>query len=459
MTTQKNNIALFAISLIAFVAFFDYTIVNTALPTIQGVFHVSVLHLQWIMNIYSLSVSATMIIFGRLGDMHGRRLVFYLGVLMLLVGSLGAGLSQSLDWLIAFRGLQAIGVSAVVTLAASLIIVIFADKAPKALGVYGVVTAIGLAIGPTLGGFLVLHVGWRWVFLINVPLLIIAFFICLPLLSESKADEEKVHLDYLGAVLLIAAISLFIYGLIKGEQLGWAAPTTWVCLIAAVILTIVLIIHEERVATPIFNLRLFKNSYFTMAGLCTSGVGLVVTTIMFFQPLFLAHVFNYNAKQIGFILIATPVAIVLFAALLGKISAKFHIKYILYISYVLLSLAVVIQYFVNANTAVIWIVVALFIVGLAWTICNTLAALAAQKAVKPSQASLAVGFVFTLFNVAAAIGLAVGSVIFNATKQAKISLGDQEAFAYGQQEVYLFLIVTMLVILAIGMGQLSKQGD
>jgi MFS family permease len=409
------------------------------------------------MNIYSLAVSATMIVFGRLGDMMGRRLVFYIGIFLLLIGSVGAGLSHSFSHLIFFRGLQAVGVSATLTLAASLIIVIFGDKAPKALGVYAMVTAVGLAIGPSLGGFLVSTVGWRWVFMINVPLLTIAFAICFPVLGESKADDHHNGLDYMGVVLLVMTIGSFVYGLISGEQGSWSSYGPWCYLAASLVMGVILVWHESTVEKPIFDLRLFKNGYFAMAAMCTALVGSAVTMILFFQPLFLHQVFNYNARQIGFVLIATPAAILLFSTVMSKISARLPLKSILFISYLLILFAMIIQYGVGVEkSSLFWIIAALFLVGLSWTVCNTLAALAAQRAVGPSQASLAVGFVFTLFNVSAAVVLAVASVLFNSVSEANKALGHALAFVAGQKAVYGMLTAFTVVIIIMGIALLVR---
>jgi MFS family permease len=167
MITSSKFLALLGVSLVAFTSLLDYTIVNTALPTIQQSFGVSILSLQWVFNIYCIIVAIFMIINGRLGDIYGRRLVFYIGAIILGIGSIGAGLSENFGMLIFFRAVQSFGVAATVPLGVSLVNCLYQEKAHHAMSFYAAVTGIALAIGPFVGGWIVVHWGWQWIFLLT----------------------------------------------------------------------------------------------------------------------------------------------------------------------------------------------------------------------------------------------------------------------------------------------------
>jgi len=162
--------ALFGVCLLAFTAFLDATIVNTALPFIQTALSADILQLQWIANIFTIILSMTMIAIGKLADRWGRKRVFYVGIIIFGLAALGAGFSQSVEMLVFFRGLQALGASTVFIASAALLSDVFPEKERvRAIGIYGGVTGFGLMIGPFLGGILVALFDWRWVFLDQYP--------------------------------------------------------------------------------------------------------------------------------------------------------------------------------------------------------------------------------------------------------------------------------------------------
>tara|TARA_R110000868_G_scaffold8205_3_gene42439 strand:- start:29574 stop:30938 length:1365 start_codon:yes stop_codon:yes gene_type:complete len=437
------------IKLTSFVAFLEYTVVNTALPTIQTVFHVSVLNLQWVMDIYYLVISVSMVIFGRIGDIYGRRLVFYIGIALLLLASIGAGFSQHFGWLIFFRGMQALGVSAVITLAVSIIYVVFTDRVNLAMGVYGLVTSLGLAFGPTIGGYLVAHYSWPWVFFINVPFLIIGWLCCLVSLPESRA-ETKTPLDLGGVCLLIVTLGSLIYGVIHGGEHGWMAWSTCIWFIIFVVALPILVIYESKQALPIMNLRFFKKPLFSLAALCCGLSGCLITTALFFDPLFLETVQHHSPKISGLILLALPVGIVLFIPLIHQLLKIMQLQTLFVLSFLFLMIAACLHSLFQADVSTVVIVIALLFIGLTWAVCNIVTPVAAQNAVGAEQSGLAVGTVYTMFNIFSAITLAIAVVVYHHLFDANQHLGYTAAFLSGFKMVFILLAVVTLIITLIG---------
>jgi EmrB/QacA subfamily drug resistance transporter len=316
MTSTKKLLALIGMSLIAFVAFLEYTVVSTALPTIQQAFSVSMLDLQWVFNIYSIVAAISMILAGRLGDLFGRRKVFYIGALLLGVGSLGAGFSPTYYWLIFFRAVQSLGVAATVTLASSLINIIYGDKAHYPMSFFVAFTGLGLAVGPYLGGVLVTAFGWEWIFFINIPLLIIAYIFCIPCVPESKASK-RVALDLKGAVLFALTIVSLILGLVEGEQIGWAQPFPLLCIVVFLIALPLLVKVENACKNPIIDFSFFAKKDFFLAGLvCVLGGGLISPALLF-APMYLQKVIDFSPEKAGLYLLMVPISVVIFAPLVG----------------------------------------------------------------------------------------------------------------------------------------------
>ncbi len=447
---SKNYFALLGITLIAFVSFLEYTVVNTALPTLQNTFHVSILNLQWVFNIYSIVVAIFMIVSGRIGDIYGRRLVFYLGALLLALGSLGAGLSNNFWELIFFRGVQSLGVAATVTLGSGLVTQIFQGKAHYPMAFYACLTGVGLAIGPFLGGVIVMHWGWRWIFYINIPLLIIAFAFCLPCLPESKA-EKRTPIDVGGTILLAITLVSLIYGLIHGAQVGWTDPLTLILGLIFIIALPLLIKVENRQEYPIMNFNFFTKPNFLLAALACMMGGVLVSPSLLFSPLLLQNVLDYSPRDAGLILLTIPIAVVLFSPFIGNLVAKIGAKNTLFIALLVGFISALLHLIFAYYTVVAIALFAFFLVGLAWALNNVAAAISASSAVEHHQASVAIGTVYAMWNTSAAIMVAVTAVLFQWVSTSHQTAGAAIAFLAGFKAVFIFVSVAMIVLIGIGL--------
>lgn len=442
---NKNTLSLVGITLIAFIAFLEYTVVNTALPTIQDEFHVSVLTLQWVFNIYSIVLAIFMIIGGRLGDMYGRRLLFYIGVLLLAIGSLGAGLCHNFWLLVFFRGIQGLGSAVSFTLSASLINSIYKDQATGPMSIFAAVTGLGLAIGPFVGGWLVMHLGWRWIFFINIPLLFLAFICCLPCLGEYKA-EKKISLDVGGTALLAITLVGLIYGLIHGEQVAWQDPLT-IGLFAAFIIGLpTLIIYENRLTDPILDFHFFKIPNFTLSAfICMLG-GTLISASLFFSPLYLQRVLDYTPKTAGLYLLAVPIAIVFLAPFVGKLIEKITLQKTLFLALLLGAVASVLYLLFAINSSIVIALIAFLATGFSWSIINSAAAIGAASSVEEHQISVATGTVFSMWNIAAAVTVAINTLLFHWGNIAHQNLGKKLAFIQGFEWVFAFILVVSIAL-------------
>jgi EmrB/QacA subfamily drug resistance transporter len=300
-----------ALMLGMFLAALDQTIVSTALPTIVGDLG-GLNHLSWVVTSYLLAATASTPLYGKLGDMYGRKPVFLAAILIFLGGSMLSGLSQSMGQLIAFRALQGMGAGGLMVGAQAII----ADIVPprdrgRYMGLIGGVFAVSSVAGPLLGGFLVETISWRWVFYVNMPIGALAVLV-VTFRLHLRTPSQRRSIDYLGAALLTAGVSaLILVTTWGGSQYPWGSPQVVGLAVAGVVLLAAFIWQERRAAEPIIPLTLFRSAVFRVA----TGLGFVIGLAMFgaiiFIPLFLQLVYGVSPTSSGLRLVP------LMAGLLG----------------------------------------------------------------------------------------------------------------------------------------------
>lgn len=280
--------ALLGVCLLAFTAFLDATIVNTALPFIRTALNASILQLQWVANIFTIVLGMTLIALGKLADLWGRKKVFYSGVSLFAIAALGAGFSSNVETLVIFRGMQSLGASAILIASTALLSNVFPQKERvRAISIYAGVTGCGLMIGPFLGGILIAFLGWRWVFWINLPLIIIGLGACSFSLKGHLHNKSSTKIDWTGLILLIFGLGALLYGIIAGAQHSWNSAGAWIWLCVGVVALVSLLVLDARSQSPLLDLHIFRKKLMVLAALSCAFGGVVSTVFMFFDPLYL----------------------------------------------------------------------------------------------------------------------------------------------------------------------------
>ena len=260
---------LVATTLASSMAFIDSTVVNVALPALQTNLNATIVDVQWVIEAYSLLLSALLLVGGSLGDHYGRRRVFLIGVALFALASTWCGLAPNIDQLIVARAAQGLGAALLVPGSLAIISSSFPEnERGRAIGTWSGFSAITTAIGPVIGGWLIEHLSWRAIFFINVPIAILIIFISLWRVPESS-DKESKRLDWLGAILITFGLGALVYGLIESSRLGFGDRSVLAALIAAAILLAAFLIIEARLPNPMLPLALFRSRTFTGANLLT----------------------------------------------------------------------------------------------------------------------------------------------------------------------------------------------
>jgi MFS family permease len=411
-----NWLALLGICILAFTAFLDFTIVNTALPFIQKAFRIDILKLQWVANIFPIILSMTMIAIGKVADLLGRKRVFYFGVAIFAVAALFAGMSPNIGFLIFFRGLQALGASITFIASNALISEVFHEKErARAIGIYGGITGAGLMLGPFFGGILVGALDWRWVFWINLPLIAIGFVCCLLSLKGTSQRHHNVHMDWKGLCLLVFGLGAFMYGFIAGAGYGFSI-LIWI-LIAAGILSLGFLIYiDTKTEHPLLNFTIFKDNLILLAAISCAIAGVVSYVFMFFDPLLLEKVLHLSPYTMGLLIAVIPAAQVVISFGFNTILKWFSLANLLLISCITPLIAAIFHLFMGADTSLAFFIIPFALLGINWGLSNTAMITAVNRNAPPAKIGESIGTIATIWNMAGSILLAISTVIFHMQK-------------------------------------------
>jgi EmrB/QacA subfamily drug resistance transporter len=319
---------LIATILASSMAFIDGTVVNVALPALQSALHASVSQIQWVVESYALLLSSLLLLGGSLGDRHGRRKIFLYGVALFAIGSSWCGLVPSIGSLIIARGVQGIGAALLVPGSLAIITASYTEsERGRAIGTWSAFTAITASIGPLLGGWLVTHASWRWVFFINLPMAVIVILLSIWKVPESRDETASRSVDWPGAALAAFGLGTITYALINGSAAAAAAAgheaVVWGLGAAGIAALLCFLIVESRSPAPMISLHLFRSRDFSGANLLTFLLYAPFGGVLFFFPLDLIQVQHYTATEAG----AALVPMILFIFVLSRWSGGLVVRY------------------------------------------------------------------------------------------------------------------------------------
>lgn len=301
-----------------FMAILDNLVVNVALPTISRDLEASTTQLQWIVSAYILVFASLQITAGGLGDRLGRKRWFMTGIAIFVGASLLASFARNVETLIAARALQGVGGAFIMPLSLSLISAAFPpEERGKATGIWSAISVSGLALGPVVGGLMVQYVSWHWIFLINVPIGIVALLGTSKFVRESRDESGELAIDIPGTALITAAIAALTWGLIEAGNRGWDDALILSAFAAAAVLFVAFIQVETRVAKPMVPLRFFRSSTFVGANIDAFSVSFLIAGIAFYGTLYLQNVLGFSPVRAGMALIPTVIVMMVGAPASG----------------------------------------------------------------------------------------------------------------------------------------------
>lgn len=389
----------------------DTAIVNVALPSIREDLNFTETSLVWVVNAYMLTFGGFLLLGGRLGDLLGHRRMFLAGLVLFTVASLACGLARGQGLLIAARAAQGLGGAVVSAVSLSLIMDLFteAGERARAMGVYGFVCAGGGSLGVLLGGLLTSKLSWHWIFLVNIPIGVAVYALCLRLLPAARGAAGGGRLDVAGALTVTASLMLAVYAVVNGNEAGWTSAQSLGLLGAAALLMALFLAIEARVAEPLMPLALFRLRNVATANVVGVLWAAGMFAWFFVSALYMQLVLGYDAMQVG--LAFLPANLIMAAFSLGlsaKLVMRFGIRGPLATGLLMaaLGLALFARAPVDGHFAAD-VLPGMLLLGLGAGIAFNPMLLAAMSDVEPSQSGLASGVVNTAFMMGGALGLAV----------------------------------------------------
>lgn len=347
---KNRMLILFNIVLVTFMNTLDSSIVNVALPTMSEQLSTSTEAIAWVVSIYLIVIVGTILVFGRLGDIHGKTNVFHYGVIAFTFGSLLCGIVNTFPLLMMARSIQALGASATMATNQGIITHVFPNKERgKALGILGTFVALGSMAGPPIGGLILSSFSWQYIFLINVPIGIFVFIMGLKILPKSeKSKNEKV--DLTGAVLFAIAIVSLFYSLIIGEDKGYDDFVIIAGFLVFLVAFTIFLFVEKRTQDPLLPLDLFKNTKFSLSIFCAfiSFVSISFNTII--QPFYFQNTLKYTPAFTGLIMIVYPLVLSIVAPFSGNLSDKIGSEFLTCIGLALNSIGLFLMSTLNESS-------------------------------------------------------------------------------------------------------------
>lgn len=460
--TSRELIIVLVISLGSFMAGLDATIVNIALPSIAKAFQVTTVDASWVLNAYLIILISLLLAAAKIGDIKGYKPVFLAGFAVFTIGSALCGFAPSLETLIGFRVLQAVGGAVIAALGSVMVTAYLGeDLRGQALGLVAMFTMLGVALGPVIGGFLTSALSWRFIFLVNIPVGIIAVIVGLVMIPRKDPIAALARLDTPGVVMLVIALSTLIMGLNtiqRGEMM-----TSALFLVVAILSFAGFTLRERREREPLINLSLFRDRSYTFQNVAIMLLQLGLAGVMFLMPFYLEIVKALPTGTAGAILLAMPVGNILTAPISGRISDVIGTKKPIMIGLIIMVAALFLLSTLSAHSHTGEIVMYLFVLGagagIAYAPLNSaLMGLSPRK-----EQGMTSGLIKMMTNLGSTLGVTLTLLV------ATLAIGPElvhvsthlirpEKLATGFDAAFLFCMVleVLALLLMTGVGKKAK---
>lgn len=422
----------------------DASIVNVTLPTITQYFHASLSTAQWVPMVYLIIISSLLLFYGRLGDILGYKRIYLLGLAGFVIASALCGFSyflSTIHWLITFRAIQGLAAGMMMAVSYAIITASFPPaERGKALGINAISISAGLAIGPSLGGFITYSLGWPFVFLINVPIGITGFLWARHILPESKGQRAKI--DIAGAVTSFVFLFSFLLFVNYWQGSGLGVATS-IMLLVAIVTTISFLWIERRVSPPMLNLGLFRNLTFSFANISALLNFMSQYVMVFLTPFYLQRLLHYPPNNVGLTMTAFPLAVMVVAPFSGSLSDRIGTRTLACGGAAMCALGLFFMSRLLPSATSLDVVWRLIVFGLGTGIFQSPNNSAVMGSVSRPHLGIASGTLSMVRNVGMVFGIATGGAVLYALvsptilQQFSLAGGDAAEFLFGLRYAYL----------------------
>jgi EmrB/QacA subfamily drug resistance transporter len=375
-----------------FMIMLDNTVVNVALPSIQRDFDASLSALEWTINAYTLTFAVLLVTGGRLGDIFGRRLLFLIGVTLFALASATIGFAPGDEWLVASRAVQGIGAALMMPATLSIITNAFPPaERGQAIGIWAGVSAIALAIGPLVGGWLTEDVSWRAIFFLNLPVAAGAIAITLFAAEESRDDTVDRRIDYPGIAALTVGLSALVLGLVEANSWGWGSPQILGLFALSIVSLATFAWIETRSPAPVVDFAFFRSRQFFGANAVAFMVTFAMFAMFFFLALYMQNILGYSPLQTGVRFLPSTLLVMVAGPVSGRLSDRIGPRWLITIGLLLIAASMAWQSRVDTDTSYGYLLPAFMVMGVGIGLVMSPMSAAAMNAVDRTKAGVASG--------------------------------------------------------------------
>ncbi len=411
-----------------FMIMLDNTIVTVALPTIKRDLNIGISELEWIVTAYTLTFAAFILTGGKLADLLGRRLMFNVGLGIFTISSFACGSAGDVHLLIGARAVQGVGAAIMIPSTLSIVTATFPPRQRgTAIGIWAGTAGMALAIGPLLGGVLTQHLGWHWIFYVNVPVGVLALVVSRIVIPESRDTSREQGLDLPG--LLTSGLSLFAltYALIEGNGRGWTSPLIVSLFVLAAVLMLVFVLLELHQRLPMLELSLFRIGNFVGSVLVALLVSLAMFGVFFFMSLYIQNIIGYSPTRAGASFLPMTVLVILVAPFAGRFSDRIGSRWLMGAGMALVAISLYLFSRVGLHTSYPELLPAMIIGGIGMPMAMSPTTAAAMATVPVDKAGVGAGVLNSFRQVGGSLGIALLGAIMASRSS---SFADKAATAY-----------------------------
>jgi EmrB/QacA subfamily drug resistance transporter len=457
---ERNDwIVVLTIAVGTFMAVIDSSVVNVALPVIQTTFHASLSTVEWVVIAYLLVISSVLLAFGRLSDIYGQKRIYLVGLIDFTISSLLCGLAVSINMLILFRIVQALGAAMMFAVGPAIITnTIPPEKRGRGLSFTAISVSIGLVTGPVLGGFLVTVAGWSSIFFINIPIGILELYF---IIRNIPSDKKKlsVPFDMIGSLLISTALVLILLPIEASAETSMKPVALYSLIGLGVAALIAFIIYETKIPHPILDLSLFKNRVFAAGNVAAVFSFIAVNIMVFLVPFYLEKLRMLTPATAGMLYIPNPLVTLIVAPISGVLSDHFDSRYFSTMGMGVLSIGLFMMSLLKVDSPIYYILISMAVIGMGMGLFQTPNNSAVLGNVPPQNRGIASGMLASMRNIGMAFGVAISGMLFTLfsnkadaifTAQNFSSLQmEQATFIYALHHTFIIASLVALIAMAV----------
>ncbi|HEY5977363.1 MAG TPA: MFS transporter [Solirubrobacterales bacterium] len=415
-----------------FMIMLDNTVVNVALPSIQKDLGASISGLEWTINGYTLSFAVLLATGGRLGDIFGRRRMFQIGVVIFALSSATAGLAPDQTALVVSRVVQGIGAALMMPGTLSIITDAFPpEERGKAMGTWAGVSALALAVGPVLGGFLTEHVSWRAIFYLNIPVAIGAILATTFAVRESRDTSVGKDVDFAGVAALTVGLTALVLALVEGNSWGWGSAGIVALIAASAISLVGFVFIEQRVKAPMVQFDLLSDRNFLGAVVVALIITFAMMGVFFFLALYMQNILGYSPLEAGVRFLPSTLMIVTVAPISGRLADRYGPRWLIVGGLLLLTASLLTFTQIAVDSTYLALLPGFMLLGIGIALTMSPMTSAAMNAVPVQKAGIASGVLSMFRMVGGSLGIAVSGAIFQGTVGSSFETASPQQFVDG----------------------------